>query len=212
VVRILGSTSRIGTRLYGKRGYDPHSQSYVSTLFFTFIFLPIFPLASYRVRNVGGGQYQFLGKVPIKLTAFIAPAIVAVVIGFFMLQDNTNTSTSRQPQSPPSSSVGTVTSGQSSNADKDSLGKWIDQERARLKEEEAELDSEASQIDIEHKLLDQKVNELNSGSPSQQEIDSYEADRRRFNGRVQAHNARLGRHEADVTSFNAQIERYNSMP
>jgi chromosome segregation ATPase len=129
-----------------------------------------------------------------------------------MLQDSTDTSTSRLPQSPPSSSVGTVTSSQSSNADKDSLGKWIDQERARLKEEEAELDSEASQIDIEHQLLDQKVNELNSGSPSQEEIDSYEADRRRFNGRVQAHNARLGRHEADVTSFNAQIERYNSMP
>ena len=201
----------IGTRLYGKRGYDPHSQSYVSTLFFTFVFLPIFPLASYRVRNVGGGQYRFLGKVPMKLTAFIAPAIVAVVIGFFMLQDNTDTSTSRLPQSPPSSSVGTVTSSQSSNADKDSLGKWIDQERARLKEEEAELDSEASQIDTEHQLLDQKVNELNSGSPSQEEIDRYEADRRRFNGRVQAHNARLGRHEADVTSFNAQIERYNSM-
>ena len=60
-----------------------------------------------------------------------------------------------------------------------------------LKEEEAELDSEASQIDTEHQLLDQKVNELNSGSPSQEEIDSYEADRRRFNGRVQALNARL---------------------
>ena len=202
----------IGTRLYGKRGYDPHSQSYVSTLFFTFIFLPIFPLASYRVRNVGGGQYQFLGKVPIKLTAFIAPVIVAVVIGFLMLQDSTDTSTSRLPQSPPSSSVGTVTSSQSSNADKDSLGKWIDKERARLKQEEAELDSEASQIDIAHGLLDQKVNELNSGSPSQEEIDSYDADLRRFNERVQAYNARLERHEADVTSFNAQIERYNSMP
>jgi len=202
----------IGTRLYGKRGYDPHSQSYVSTLFFTFIFLPIFPLASYRVRNVGGGQYQFLGKVPLKLTAFIAPAIVAVVIGFLMLQDNTDTSTSRPVQSAPSSSVGTITSSQPASSDKDSLGQWIDQERARLKSEEADIDSEGAQIEIERHSLDQRVNELNAGSPSQEESDSYEADRVRFNRRVQAYNVQLGRYQTNLRSFNAQVNRYNSMP
>jgi len=202
----------IGTRLYGKRGYDPHSQSYVSTLFFTFIFLPIFPLASYRVRNVGGGQYQFLGKVPLKLTAFIAPAIVAVVIGFLMLQDNTDTSTSRPVQSAPSSSVGTITSSQPASSDKDRLGQWIDQERARLKPEEADLDSEGAQIEIERHSLDQRVNELNAGSPSQEESDSYEADRLRFNRRVQAYNVQLGRYQTDLRSFNAQVNRYNSTP
>ena len=52
----------IGTTLYGRRNYDPHSQSYIATLYFTFIFLPIIPLASYRVKSEGGGRYHFLGK------------------------------------------------------------------------------------------------------------------------------------------------------
>ena len=35
----------IGSKLYGKRDFDTHTQSYVATLYFTFVFLPIFPLA-----------------------------------------------------------------------------------------------------------------------------------------------------------------------
>lgn len=202
----------IGTMLYGKRNYDSHSQSYVATLYFTFLFLPILPMSAYRVRNVGGSQYQFLGKVPLKATAFIGPAIVAVVLGFFMIQDHMETSTSRSMQSAPSHSVGTITSRQASSMDKDNLGQWIDQERARLKSEEADIDSEGTQIDIERQSLDQKANELNGGSPSQAEIDSYESDRLRFNRRVQAYNTQLGRYRTDLRGFNAQVNRYNSMP
>jgi hypothetical protein len=202
----------IGTRLYGRRDYDSQSQSYVATLYFTFIFFPILPLASYRVREVGGGQYQFLGKVPLKATAFIAPAILAVVVAFFMIQSNADTTGSRPIQNAPSSSLGTITSSQPGSTDKDNLREWIEQERARLKIDEADLDSEGAQIEISRQSLHRRLDELNSGSPSQEEIDRYEADRRTFNGRVEAYNAHLGRHKTDLNSFNAQVDRYNSMP
>jgi len=202
----------IGTKLYGKRNYDANTQSYIATLYFTFIFFPVLPLGSYRVRYVGGNQYQFLGKVPLKWTAFVAPAIVAVVIAFFMLQDSTDTGPSWPTQYTPSNPVGTVTSGPSSSPDKERLGQWIEQERTRLESERTELDSEGTLIEVERQSLNQRVDELNSGSPSQAEIDDYETSRAQFNARVRTYNAKLARHQTSVQSFNAQVSRYNSMP
>ena len=147
-----------------------------------------------------------------KATAFIGPAIVAVVILFFMILGNTETSTSPPAQIAPSSSGESSTPSQPASTDKDRLGQWIDQERSRVKSEEADIDSEKTQIDIERQSLDQKENELKAGSPSQEEIDSYNADVRRFNQRVQAYKAQLEKYEMNIRSFNAQVNRYNSMP
>ena len=200
----------IGTRLYGKRNYDSASQSYIATLYFTILYAPIFPLSAYRVRHAGGNQYQFLGKVPLKWTTFIGPAVVALLIGFFMIQGSTDTTTSTPVQDLPSSSVSTVVPSQST--DKEALGEWIDQERARLTADQSELDAERNRIDAEHQSLDQRADELNSENPSQDEIDSYEAARQRFNAEVDAFNSRLQKHRADVAKFNAEVNRYNAMP
>lgn len=206
----MSTFNGIGTRLYGKRNYDSASQSYIATLYFTILYAPIFPLSAYRVRHVGGNQYQFLGKVPLKWTAFIGPAVVALVLAFFMIQGNADTNTPTSVQNTPSGSVATVTPSQST--DKESLGEWIDGEQTRLTTEETQLDAERSQIEAERQSLDQRAEELNSGTPSQDEIDGYEAARRRFNGEVQSFNAQLEKHKADVSKFNAEVNRYNAMP
>jgi hypothetical protein len=202
----------IGTTLYGRRDYDPHSQSYIATLYFTFIFLPVFPLASYRVKSVDGGRYQFLGRAPVKRTAFIGPAIVAVVIGICMILGDWGSSTSPPSQNVSSSSAETNTPSQPISTAKDSLGQWIDQERSRLESEKTSLETEDAQIDIERQSLDQRESELKAGSASQEEIDSYNTDVRRFNQRVQAYKTQLEKRESDVRGFNAQVNRYNSMP
>ncbi|HEV2399498.1 MAG TPA: hypothetical protein VGS27_21320 [Candidatus Sulfotelmatobacter sp.] len=46
------SVNGIGTRFYGKRDRDPDG-SYVTTMWFTFLYLPILPLGSFRVLPVG---------------------------------------------------------------------------------------------------------------------------------------------------------------
>ncbi len=202
--------SGICTRLYGKRNYDSASQSYIATLYFTIVYAPIFPLSAYRVRHAGGNQYQFLGKVPLKWTAFIGPAIVALVIAFFMIQGSADTNTPTSVQNTSSGAVSTMAPTQST--DKETLGEWIDGEQTRLTAEETQLDAERSQIEAERRSLDQNGDELNGGTPSQEEIDSYEAERQRFNSEVQSFNARLEKHKADVTKFNAEVNRYNAMP
>lgn len=206
----MSTFNGIGTRLYGKRNYDSASQSYIATLYFTILYAPIFPLSAYRVRHVGGNQYQFLGKVPLKWTAFIGPALVALVLAFFMIQGNADTNTPTAVQNTTGGSVSTMAPSQST--DKEALGEWIDGEQTRLTTEQTQLDSERSQIEAERQSLDQKGDELNSGTPSQEEIDTYEAARQRFNREVQSFNARLEKHKADVTKFDTEVNRYNAMP
>lgn len=52
----------VGTRLYGRADQRPDG-SYVSTLCFCVLFIPVLPLTSYRVVDAEGGGYYFLGKV-----------------------------------------------------------------------------------------------------------------------------------------------------
>jgi hypothetical protein len=50
----------IGTTLYGKSDVNPSDGTYVATKYFAFIFMPIVPLGSYRVRYVGA-ESKFMG-------------------------------------------------------------------------------------------------------------------------------------------------------
>jgi len=61
----LYTINGIGTTLYGSTDHDPTSGSYLSTYYFVFFAIPIFPICRYRVIPTPGG-YRFLGKVPLR--------------------------------------------------------------------------------------------------------------------------------------------------
>ena len=74
----MGTLNGFGAMLHGKR--DPHDDgSYVSTLFATALFIPVFPLAAYRVQSTGAGSYRFFGKVPLGPVAAWFQKAVAVM-------------------------------------------------------------------------------------------------------------------------------------
>jgi hypothetical protein len=50
-----------GVGLYGERDRDKDGW-YVATYFICLLFIPVFPLAAYRVRQSGGNAYQFVAK------------------------------------------------------------------------------------------------------------------------------------------------------
>jgi curved DNA-binding protein CbpA len=60
----LFTFNTIGTYLYGQRDYDAETRSYVATLYFGVLFLPLIPLACFRVIPQGDNRWAFLGKVP----------------------------------------------------------------------------------------------------------------------------------------------------
>jgi hypothetical protein len=90
---ILRTFMGIGTILYGSRDPSP-DDSYVATQYFVIFFLPILPLAAFRVRrgarSLGGlppvswqlnTEYEILQKVPLSRAASIPPL---VIFGFFL--------------------------------------------------------------------------------------------------------------------------------
>ncbi|MGZ3458374.1 MAG: hypothetical protein ACXU86_07680, partial [Archangium sp.] len=50
-----------GVALYGKRDEAPDG-TYVATYFISLLFIPVFPLTAYRVRDTGHNAYQFFAK------------------------------------------------------------------------------------------------------------------------------------------------------
>jgi len=61
----LSTINGVGTKLYGSTDHDSETGSYLSTYYFIFLFIPIFPICRYRVIATGDG-YRFLGKAPLR--------------------------------------------------------------------------------------------------------------------------------------------------
>jgi len=58
----LTTLNGFGFKLYGSSDYDPGSDSFMTTHYLTVFFLPLLPIARYRVISEDGYTYQFLGK------------------------------------------------------------------------------------------------------------------------------------------------------
>ena len=85
----------IGTTILGQRDYDPETETYVTTLWLTLLFLPVLAFASYRVANAQEGGWYFFGRVPL---SFLSRAVNLSVLllallagGFFSWQAYTDT-------------------------------------------------------------------------------------------------------------------------
>lgn len=78
----LSTFNGIGTRLYGRREYDPDTDSYVATHYFTFAYYPLVPIARYRIKEVGSDRVRFLGRLPVVPLDFswLALPIIALIV------------------------------------------------------------------------------------------------------------------------------------
>lgn len=52
----------IGVSVYGRRDPDEETGTYIKTLCICFLFIPLIPLAAYRVADAANGGWYFLGK------------------------------------------------------------------------------------------------------------------------------------------------------
>ena len=216
----------IGTMLYGHRDYDSATKSYIATLYFTVLFIPIFPIAAYRVISESGRGYRFLGKARLSRTAFAPLVVWAFLLLLTMIFGSSGSDVGVQNRNP-STRVATTPSIPEFNpvanapSEKEELGNWIDRERARIKAEKTELgEADArlavegnalneQRIDLERRQNDARINEHEG--PSDYEIDSYNAALRDFKSRGAALDAREQRLQADIEKFNGKVEQYNSM-
>jgi hypothetical protein len=84
----LRTIKGFGFMLYGDSDHDADTGSYVATYYFVALFIPIIPLARYRVI-AEGNQYRFLGKMPLRrgdrwhlgiaVTSIVAMILIAAI-------------------------------------------------------------------------------------------------------------------------------------
>jgi len=91
----LGSVNGIGTTIYGSSDYDKNTNSYLTTLYFIFLAIPIFPIARYRVIASEGNSYRFLGKAPLRRIDVVHRLVVLFVVGWFSISIFSGTDQSR---------------------------------------------------------------------------------------------------------------------
>ncbi len=84
----LGRINGVGLGMYGRSAYDPEDASYVKTRCFSFLWVPLFPVDQWLVRDADEGGWYFLGRVPLDLgirrlrTAALSVAAAIALIAF----------------------------------------------------------------------------------------------------------------------------------
>ncbi len=111
----LKTTNGIGFALYGATDNDAKTGSYLSTYYFVFFAIPVFPICRYRVVPTSNG-YRFFGKAPLRKFDKWHLAIFLGILIWLLISSSTastaNSSTKRDSYTPsftPSPSASTPT-------------------------------------------------------------------------------------------------------
>jgi hypothetical protein len=76
----LMTINTFGFRLYGNSDYDEATDSYMATQYLVAMFIPIFPVARYRVTSDDGHSYEFFGKGKLRRFEKIHMTIVFAIL------------------------------------------------------------------------------------------------------------------------------------
>jgi len=80
----LMTINGFGFKLYGSSDYDPDNDSYMTTHYLVVLFLPLVPLARYRVIR-DGNSYAFLGKGRLRTFDKVHLGLAALMVVWFYL-------------------------------------------------------------------------------------------------------------------------------
>ena len=191
-----------GFTLYGHSDFDEETQSFVAIYYFTALFIPIFPIARYRVINEKGNLYRFLGKLPLRTVDRCHLGIAAIAIVGAIVAGNGNAN--QYPSRPTISSgySGGSNSGYSgsSNTSYSNNSNYSKQtELSNLKsqiyagrERHAELQKQLQPVIDQLSNLDDRMKTLKS------EIESLDLQK-------------PFRNQYDVDEYNARVDEYNNL-
>jgi hypothetical protein len=180
---MLSTINGFGCTLYGNSDFDQETKSYATTHYFVALFLPVLPLGRYRVINVGGNTYRFLGKLPLRKADRWHLGIVLSGIAAMILFGMTN-SNQGQAYTPPASTSSSYASPASQSTDSNDaqlsgLRSRIEAGRTRMHALEAQLQPVSDEMDsltARIKPLEAEIKALD-----QQHAEGLEVDRDRRN-------------------------------
>ena len=231
----LGTINGFGCTLYGSSDYDPETKSYSTTHYFVALFIPIFPLGRYRVINVGGNTYRFLGKLPFRKAdrwhlGIVLSAIAAMIL-IGMISSNqsssyvpatspsssytypsggyTDSNTSEPSSSNATTSSATTSGARSHNANLTALGQRIDAGRARITSIETRLKPIVDELDsltARIKQLEAEIKALD-----QQQADGIDIDTHRRSSLYDEYDRLFKKRRALVEANSSDFKVYKDL-
>lgn len=222
----------IGTTLI-QMGRNPEDPSKSFGIFcFTFVFIPIFPIARYLVSDSGNGQFTFYGRTKwtLGMKIYLAASMAVCILGFIALQNSANKSTSSSYETPSYQSSYSAPSyaepqpqtpqtPEERKQEEERLGKiekWSN-ERDRLinlsdptgqllDKELASLKEAQAKLDKEFKAISKRKPDLYSSSSVRsynRKVDAYEDERKSVNKRVDSYNQKLKAYKDKLNQIDA---------
>ncbi|MGB8681758.1 MAG: hypothetical protein WCD12_02640 [Candidatus Binatus sp.] len=204
----LRTINGVGFALYGNSDHDADTESYVTTYYFAVLFIPIIPLARYRVIQVGK-QYRFLGKMPLRkgdlwhlgisLTAIIAVILIGVISS---MQDSDSSYV-------PATVSSDNSSPDSRNTELSDLKARIDSGRSRMAELNTELGptiEKLTTLNTRMETLDKDLKSLDEQHKAGVRIDSDD-----YNTKVKAYNALVRKKNALVAANRNGLQNYGDL-
>jgi len=177
-----------GFRLYGRSDVDSESHSYLATYYLVALFIPVFPIARYRIKHLPWADNRyFLGKAPLRKVDRWHQGIAMLVIVAGILSVVINSE-----QSPGSSSSVSTNKGSSSgastsrNSELASLKARIDRGRTQS----AALESQLQPVLAQRELFDGRLKALASELKAldEQQKAGVAIVVRDYNAKVKLHN------------------------
>lgn len=219
----------VGTALYGHSNYDPKSESYEATRYFVILFIPILPLARYRVISARNNYYRFLGKVPFrpfdKWHLGLALVILATIIYIlFNLPSSTSSSSYSNPEySSSSQSTSNLDKPRTKSQEIIALAQKIENAKMKLKTMESELlllqsnlESYDNKIKILKEAIDGAERKLRLGLDINEftyknDIDEYNNLVKKFNATLLTFQAKHKEYTLFKDATNQDIIKYNKL-
>jgi len=226
----LSTMNGIGFKLYGATDTDQSTGSFLSTYYFVFLFIPVFPICRYRVTQ-NGDSYRFFGKAPLRTFDKWHLAIsIGLIIWFivFLISSsdsstpsnpsgytpppstpNASTFTPPAPNAPiysPPANAGDANPGGKVYSVPSSVSGSLDQEKAQIELDRAALTALDAQIE---KLGREIENDrLTLDTTTQSAIDDFNAKVDRYNELVQKNKTATAAFNERVDNYNAKLRQY----
>ncbi len=112
----LSTMNGCGFTLYGSTDVDAANGSYLTTYYFVFLFIPVFPICRYRVTR-NGNSYRFFGKAPLRPCDkwHLGISVAVILSAMAVLLSNNSSLSSSSPSALYSSNLSSSLSSSSSS-------------------------------------------------------------------------------------------------
>lgn len=219
----LSTINGCGFTVYGSSEPDTETHSYVTTYYFVFLFIPLFPIARYRVVAAGSNRYRFMGKLPLRTIDRWHLAIVLIIFAAMFVNASPRSEQTSGSVATPTNQPAAYAPSAPRVSQVSRLKERIDRIRRQISVIEARLQPVIGEIKDLNARLNKLATDLkamddlkSSGSPA--DIDAYNAKVDAYNRDLERRKALLAANRDDLRQYEdlskedaALVEEYNGL-